>query len=313
MLKEGIPLEGALHQLTSNMGNGKLRRELELLEKDLEKGTPLKTAVASRELPLFYIKMVEVGVASDDLPGVLLLLADYYRSVDATWTRLTGLMVYPVLVIAAAFGLSCFLTMVVLYVTSTIPFDDLMLSPGRNFIYRIWFSPIFLGLLLLTVSAVLLVPSLHRRLRWRLPAFKEAKLAQVASAMGIMIKKGCNLNDALILVQSMEQGTIASTELSEWHQNLKHGHGQFSEMAEPGKAFPPLFFWLITNAGEDLADGFRRAGEVYKERADRGIEKLLHAALPFSILLLGVMVLLQMLPVIQMLVRIMNVSGGGGG
>ena len=42
MLRENIPLEGALRQLCQNLGRGKLRSEIELLETDLSKGTPLK-------------------------------------------------------------------------------------------------------------------------------------------------------------------------------------------------------------------------------------------------------------------------------
>ena len=47
--------------------------------------------------------MVEAGVASNDLPGVLVMLADYYQRANLIWTRLKGLLVYPVLVLCAAF------------------------------------------------------------------------------------------------------------------------------------------------------------------------------------------------------------------
>jgi type II secretory pathway component PulF len=242
MLRDGVPLEGAMRQLSANMRNGELRAELELLEADLKNGTPLKQALAARKLPEFYTQMIEVGVASNDLPGVLLMLADYYRRMDSTWTRLKGLMVYPMIVLVAAFGLSCFLTVASTQIFTSV-FQEAM------------------GVVLPPALLVVFVPALQRSLRWRVPAFKEARLAQVASAMGMILKSGGNLSDALGLVTKMEQGTVASRELSQWHSQLTHGHGQFSEMAAPGRAFPPLFLWLVTNAGEDLAGGFRRAGQ----------------------------------------------------
>src|SRR5437868_7242030 len=106
MLREGIPLEGALKQLCAGMRTGLLRAEVEALEADLARGTPLKEAIARRRLPEFYARMVEIGVRSNDLPGVLMLLADHYHRADALWTRLKGLMVYPALVIIVALGLT---------------------------------------------------------------------------------------------------------------------------------------------------------------------------------------------------------------
>jgi len=88
MLKDGIPLEGAIKQLCTDMRAGRLRQQLELLERDLAKGTPLNEAMAGRTFPQYYKKMVEVGVRANDLPGTLTLLADYYERANSLWTRL---------------------------------------------------------------------------------------------------------------------------------------------------------------------------------------------------------------------------------
>ena len=88
MLRNGIPLEGALKQLCLGMSGGALRAEIEQLEADLERGTPLTEALARRKLPEFYARMVEIGARSNDLPGVLTLLADHYERANALWNRL---------------------------------------------------------------------------------------------------------------------------------------------------------------------------------------------------------------------------------
>ncbi len=51
MLREGIPLEGALHHLCADMRHGTLRTELEKLGADLARGLPLAEAVRARQLP----------------------------------------------------------------------------------------------------------------------------------------------------------------------------------------------------------------------------------------------------------------------
>ena len=57
--------------------------------------------------------------------------------------------------------------------------------------------------------------------------------------------------------------------------------------------FPPLFVWLVANAGEDLAAGFRRAAEIYEARAAYRADLGLYAALPVAVLFLGAIILSQ--------------------
>jgi type II secretory pathway component PulF len=317
MLRDGIPLEGALRQLCANMRRGRLRSELELLEKNLSGGVPLQTALAARELPEFYVQMVQVGVQGNDLPGVLLMLADYYQQVDSIWTRLKGLMVYPLLVLLGAFALSCFMTFLGSRIVNSTFQSMASLFEGSTralvpagIFASLWGPPVLIGVLLVAFLLFLLTPAWHRKLRWRLPAFKEAKLAQVASAMRLMLKNGSNLGDSLRLVERLEQGSLAGEELVRWRARLTAGHAKFSDLATPGKAFPPLFVWLVGNSGEDLAGGFERAADIYRARAAYRIEMFLYAALPFSILALGVMIICQLLPLVKIFTNWMNALGG---
>ena len=68
---------------------------------------------------------------------------------------------------------------------------------------------------------------------------------------------------------------------------------KFSDVAADGRRFPPLFVWLVSSAGEDLAAGFQHAGEIYQARSAHRSEILLYAALPLMVLALGVVVLTE--------------------
>jgi type II secretory pathway component PulF len=309
MLRDGIPLEGALHQLCGSMKRGQLRAEMEILEADLKRGVPLKDAIASRRFPEFYVQMVQVGVAANDLSGVLLMLADYYNRSNAVWTRLKGLMVYPLMVLIAAFMLSCFFTVLCTTgVYTTFP-EGLGMSIPPGILASLWCPPILLGLTLAIVLVILAVPSMNRSLRWRVPAFRDAKLAQVASAMRLMLAAGGNLNVSLGIAEKLEAGTPAGRELALWKSRMSDGKGKFAQMALPGRAFPPLFVWLVANSGEDLAAGFRRAAEIYGTRAIQRVEMFLFAALPFSIMALGTMIICQVLPMVHLFTSFMNSLG----
>jgi type II secretory pathway component PulF len=321
MLKSGIPLEGALRQLCSNMRSGRLRAELEALEADLAKGVPLQDALNARRLPEFYVRMLQLGARTGDLPGVLTLVADYYQRAHLGWTRLKGLMVYPAIVLVASLGLSAFIAVI----GSALLTGDSglvgLLFEGRprfegeiNGLLATMWTPVA-GLLLLTLAAAvaLVVPPIRRLLRWRLPGFREDSLTNLASTMNVMLSSGSHLGEALDLAGHLEAGTPAGTELRRWKSRLTEGHAKIADIARESKVFPPLFVWLLAQGSEDLAAGFRKAAEIYFARARHRTEMLLYVALPVSVMVLGLMIVGQFMPLFRTLIRTIDALGDVGG
>ncbi len=318
MLRDGIPLEGALRRLCQDMRAGSLRNELQALEADLAKGAPMADTLKPRQLPELYKRMILVGVKSGNLPGALTMLADYSQRQSSVWMRLKGLMVYPLIVVFAAFLLSCFLSFILgHFIWNNL--SELTGFYGRPTIppvsMGLWTPPILFGLTLVVALAGLILAPTRRMLRWRLPAFREASLAQVASVIWLMLKNGVPLAEALTLAEQLEQGTRAGSEIAEWRQRLASGHGKFSEMAAAnmagsGMVFPPLFVWTVAQAGEDLTSGFQRTAELYQARALYRTEMFLYSALPCSILVIAVLIISQIQPIFRALIMFINAIGG---
>ena len=304
MLQTGIPLEGALKQLCANMRRGLLRAELEALEAALAQGVPLADAVSARKLPPLYVAMVRVGVQSGDLPGVLMLLADHYHQVNNSWVRLKGLMTYPVIVLTAALGLSISLSVIFNRLTTEISSTGLWIPFPRSAFLTVWIAPAVLTVAVIAMVLALTVPRWQAWLRWRLPGFREASLAQMASSLSILLSRGSTLNDALELMRQIEGGSSAGAELGRWQERLRQGEGKVEGFSENSTTFPQLFLWLAANAGQDLAAGFRRAADIYHGRATHRIEMMLYACLPVSILLLGLMIIGQVYPVVRIFIAL---------
>jgi type II secretory pathway component PulF len=314
MVRDGIPLETALRRLCADMRRSPLRAELEQLEADLAKGVPLRDAMRNRKLPELYRQMLEVGAQSNDLPGVLTMLADHYQRRHVIATRLKGLMVYPAIVLFATLLLSCFLWFLSSELTSIVApvintFNREFNRQESNWLGGIWLSPVILALVSVVLAFALGLPRFRRALRWKIPAFKDASLAQMSSALAIMLKSGVKLGDALGLVAAIERGTPVEPELMRWRQRLAEGCGKFSEMAANGTVVPALFVWTVAQSQEDLPDGFQRASEIYQSRASYSIEMLLYAALPCSVLVLGLVVLSQFHPVFASFCSFMETVG----
>lgn len=297
MLRSGIPLEGGLRQLCASMRRGRLRQELRALEKDLAEGKPLAEALPKRRLPEFYRHMLQVGVQSGDLPGMLILMADYYQRLSFIWTRLKGLLIYPAIVLVMSLGLSVFLT----YFLRTLTVADLGEGIGvmSRFPLVVWAPLFLLAVLAIGFFTFVLVPPVRRKVRWQLPGFREAGLSQVASAIGLMLRGGTDLDSALGMVRLLEKKSPAGREIERWRGRLAEGRGRFGQLAQGSRVFPPLFFWLAETGGEDLAAGFERASEIYFARAMHRTELMLYAALPVSVLFLGAIIVTQAYPVVQ--------------
>jgi type II secretory pathway component PulF len=310
MLKSGIPLEGALKQLCETMKAGALRHELEQLTASLAAGKPLVAALAERKLPPLYVRMITAGVAANDLPGVLTLLADYYQRLNLTITRLKGLMVYPLIVLLGALGLSVFINVGIRrLLNSSMEGVEHWFRFPDSFSIGLWFAPLVIGGVALAVLVALAAPPIRRELRWRLPGFREASLAQVATAAGMMLERGVPLPDSLALLETMEDHSQAGAEISAWRHRLAEGRRKFAEIALDGRVFPPLFVWLVASAGEDLAAGFKHAAGIYQARSNYRTETILYGALPVAILFLGFLIAGQIWPVMSGLANFLDVLG----
>ena len=322
MLRDGIPLEGGLRRLCQEMRAGSLRTELQLLEAELAKGTPMADALAPRQLPELYKRMILVGVKSGDLPGALTMMADYFQRQNNVWTRLKSMLTYPLIVMFAAFLVSmalAFMWSCVIGPSMQNVFGGMGMRLPAATIFAfstlqvIWVFPIVLGVLFLFAVSVVFLPGLRGKYLWRLPAFKEATVSRIAASLTLLLKNGVNLPDAIGLVEQLESSTAAAADLQQWRKKLSGGTASFSKVAAVNRLIPPLFVWVVASAGEDLAAGFNRAAEIYHSRAIYRTEVTLYSVLPVASLFLGALVLSQAFLVISMflplIAMINNMSG----
>jgi type IV pilus assembly protein PilC len=324
MLRDGIPLEGALRRLCQEMRAGALRDELQTLEADLAKGVPMADALKPRQLPELYKRMILVGVKSGDLPGALTMLADYFQRQNNVWTRLKSMMTYPLIVMFVAFLVSLALAFFWNCIIGP-SFKDMFAGMGINLpaatrfslasLQSIWVFPTVLAVLFLLMAAIVFLPTMRGKFLSRLPAFKEATVARIASSLTLLMKNGVPLPEAIGLVEQLETSSAAAADLEQWQKRLAAGAVKFSEVAAGNRLVPPLFVWVVASAGEDLTAGFQRAAEIYHSRAIYRTEVALFSVLPIASLFLGTVVISQAFLVLSMFLpmisMISNLSGEG--
>ncbi len=310
MLRAGLPLEGSLRQLAASLRDGALRQEIQQLEADLARGTPLAEALARRRFPDLFPRLLRLGAAGHDLPGLLTLLADYYQRRHVLATRLQALVFYPATVLVAAAALSLFFVWFYHALVASVAVE-LVGAPftAPSTALLVWLPVLVLVGLGGLVLALAALPATRRWLRWKLPGFREANLAQLAAALHLVLARGTPLEEALALAAELEGASPAGRELARWRQRLAAGQGRVAEFAAGSRAFPRLFVWMVGQAA-DVGEGFRRAADLFQARARHRTEMLLHAGLPVAVLFLGLCILTQLSASATVLLQFINLLGG---
>jgi len=173
--------------------------------------------------------------------------------------------------------------------------------------------PLTLGMLFLFVAAIVFLPAMRGRFLWRLPAFKEATVSRIASALTLLMKNGVPLPEAIGLVEQLETSSAATADLQQWQTKIAAGAVKFSEIAASNRLVPPMFVWIVSSAGEDLTAGFNRAAEIYHSRAIYRTEVALFSVLPIASLFLGALVISQAFLVISMFLPLVSMLNNLGG
>lgn len=127
--QNGLPLAPALQNLAADLHRPRLRRALEAVHRDLERGKSLEDAVLAHQeyFPSVYASIVRAGERSGNLPGVLAILTDHSARMVEIRNRIQIAAAYPLLVLI----LSAF---VMLYLTLTVipQFADIYREFGRS-------------------------------------------------------------------------------------------------------------------------------------------------------------------------------------
>ena len=309
MLRDGIPLEGALQRLCREMRHGALRNELEALGSDLGKGAPIADALKSRQLPELYKRMLLVGVKSGDLAGALTMVADYFHRQNKILTRLRGMMTYPLIVMMVAFLVSSLMAFIFSHVIGP-AFKDVFAGIGLRLptttvialraLQASWVFPTAMGIIILLMFLIFFVPSIHAKVVLRLPAFREARLSRIAASLELLLKNGVTLPDAIRLTEQLEANSAAASDLRQWESRLAGGATKFSDLAAGNKMIPPMFTWIVSGTGENLAEGFRQAADIYQSRAIVRSDVALYAVMPIIAVFLGAVIISQAFLLVSM-------------
>jgi type II secretory pathway component PulF len=332
LTKAGLPIERTLRLMASEMRKPQARA-VEQIAAELEKGTPIGEAFASHKnmFPPLYGMLLDAGVRTNNLPGMLLNIGRHVETIQRLRAALWRAASYPLMVLIALALLLSFFWFYLMpeFVTLTTMPPDWNLGPQPNawvavavndlsgaMLVLVWIVLILvLGTMLVSRSAwgrrtlqplVNSVPLIGPILRWNL-------LARWCDALYLGIEAGLDLPAALVLAG----GSIDSRSLNEASRRMSEAVSAGRDM--DGETLPRLMLPLIPAALQlaarqnDLPAAAANLAAMYRDQAEVRLSVLPQILSPILLMFIavgvGLAIASMLLPLVMWLRFLNGITG----
>lgn len=317
LLRAGLPLARALGA-AAHVAGGSARDATAAVRARVERGSSLADALAgypSLFSPL-YVGLVRAGERSGDLAGAFARLAEQLERDERLRSRLLSLSVYPLILAAAgsvALGVLAFFVLprfaeLLRDTGATLPRSTALVLGVATAAKRAW--PVFIAL----IAVLPLVISWARRteegrrtasrLLLELPLIstlrRQALGARVARLVGVLLGGGAPLLSALDETVECLPDPLTRDELLRIRTQVREGVSLNKSLSEGG-FFHPLLSQLVAVGEESgrLQEFLLKAAELFEERTERGVQRLVTLLEPAMIVSFGLVVAVVALSVLQ--------------
>ncbi|MFH1220213.1 MAG: type II secretion system F family protein [Candidatus Eisenbacteria bacterium] len=323
LLEGGLPVLGALTVLRGQTDSPELKETVEGLRLKLEQGERLSQGLASypHVFSDLYVNMVRSGEVSGALEEILTRLADFIETQDEVRAKVRSAMAYPILVVSMSI-VTVLVLMIVVIPKLTSMFQELgqeLPLPTRVLmgVTRVG-SHYGIIILVAIVGAYLLLRHQSRKGKGRLmldgmklglPAlgklYQRIEIARFARTLGILLRNGVPMVEALDVVNRTIQNMVMRAELERTRTEVTEGERLGRSLARV-KHFP-AFVTSVISVGEEsnfLEKSLARIADSYDREIDRSIKVLISLLEPGITVLMGGIVGLIVMSILLAIFRI---------
>ncbi len=330
LLSSGISLGEALAIIANDSPNKKSAQFYESIRIELEKGTPLSTAL--RKYPdtfdTIYLSLVEAGENSGELASVMSNLAKGIEKDARTMHQIKGAMVYPGIIMASLVLMGI---VIVIFVLPKITDVFLSLNVKLPFITQLLvnFGKLATNhplLFLLTVAIVCVGGVTLWRIKpirlaislnvMKLPIIRDLvrnlDLTRLSSTLSLLLAAGVPIQNALKIAAGTITNPRLSKEFSEVSNKLATGTSLGTALY---KTQLPKTFVALVAVGErsgKISSIFETLSSHYEELFDTSVKNFTSAIEPTLTLFVGIVVggvvISIMLPIYQFVGNLSNVA-----
>ena len=333
LVTAGLPLMRGLDVLKRQMKDSQMKEALDGISENISSGGTFSEALSAypKIFDNLYVNMVKAGEAGGVLEVVLGRLAEFAEKAEKIKNKVKGAMIYPIVVLLAAVGITGFLMVKVVpqfkqVFAEMLPGQELpsvtqLVMDMSQYVQDSWMTILVVFAALVVIKKVVGKTEagayFYDKVALKMPITgtltQRTAVSRVTRTLGTLLSSGVPILQSLVIVRDTTGNRIVSQALQNVHDAVKEGEGMTQPLAQCS-VFPPMVVSMV-EVGEEtgaLADMLTRIANTYDDEVDNAVAGMTAAIEPALIIVLavvvGTIVIAMFLPMIKI---ISSVSGAG--
>ena len=333
LVNAGLPLMRGIEVLKRQMKDPRMLEALTGISENIAAGGTFSESLTQypKIFDNLYVNMVKAGEAGGVLEVVRGRLAEFAEKAERIKNKVKGAMIYPIVVLVAAIGITAFLLVAVIPKFQQV-FNDMLggqaLPPitqfvidASEFVQHNGFQ-IFLALVAVVVILKIIAKTekgayFFDVLKLKMPVTgtlaQRSAVSKFTRTLGTLLSSGVPILQSLTITRDTTGNRVLTDAIQSVHDSVKEGESMTQPLSQC-KVFPPMVISMV-EVGEEtgaLADMLTRIANTYDDEVDNAVAGMTAAIEPALIIVLavvvGTIVIAMFLPMVKI---IGSVSGAG--
>jgi type IV pilus assembly protein PilC len=309
MISAGLPMVQCLEILGTQMESAEFRKIITKVKESVQSGSTLSEALG-RHKKVFddlYVNMVEAGEVGGALDTILVRLAQYREKADKLVRKVKGAMVYPIVVMVVAIGVTFAMLRFIVPVFAKmfeglgaeLPGPTRMVLGISHFLQAntlLMFAALVLGI----VAFKMWVKNPKGRLAFdsfklKMPVLgtliRKAAISRFTRTLSTLLSSGVSILDALNITARTSGNMVLQNAIKKSMLSIAEGETITQPLKEVG-VFPPMVTQMIS-VGEKtggLDEMLSKIADFYDDEVDAAVAALTSIIEPVIIVFMGAVI-----------------------
>ena len=334
LVNAGLPLMRGIEVLKRQMKDPRMLEALNGISENIAAGGTFSESLTAypKIFDNLYVNMVKAGEAGGVLEVVLGRLAEFAEKSERIKNKVKGAMIYPIVVLIAAIGITTFLLVAVIPKFQQV-FNDMLggqALPGvtqfvidaSEFVQhnglQIFIAIVALFIVMKIIGKTEKGAYFYDVMKLKMPVTgtlaQRSAVSKFTRTLGTLLSSGVPILQSLTITRDTTGNRVLTNAIQNVHDSVKEGESMTQPLSQC-KVFPPMVVSMV-EVGEEtgaLADMLTRIANTYDDEVDNAVAGMTAAIEPALIIVLavvvGTIVIAMFLPMVKI---IGSVSGAAG-
>ena len=328
LLEAGLPLIRSLRTLERQSKKVGVKRSLAKIADTVEEGSTFSEAIAKqpRSFNKLYLNMVKAGEAAGAMETILARLASFMEKNAKIIGKIKSAMIYPIVVLTVAGGITIFLLYVIVPKFTDI-FKDFNVNMPAITMFVVnssnWIRFNIVTVIIIIIATIVTYMVCNRisftkygidYCKYRMPLFgpivSKGSISRFSRTLGTLMSAGVPVLQALNIVRDTSGNEVVARAVQTVHNAVKEGEGIAGPLSVTN-VFPAMVISMI-EVGEEtgrLPEMLERIADTYDEEVDNAVSALTSALEPLLIVVMGVIVGTVVIAMFAPMIEIMQSVG----